>query len=554
MNSKKIEFSPVIPDYHDWELYKMGLNRAEIVDTLTRRTIEKFNGKDIVSFLEKAVYLERERIRTSKWPIDPPDEDVYWNQIRKELYKLNTDEFTDKHGNGMLLLERIVRNYAEEIIGRFNPNTHKFARVALPFFFSQILNAASAYNIRDFLGRKHQLHERIKVGGHIEQARTLANKGTLLLLPTHFSNLDSILIGWAMDMIGLPPFVYGAGLNLFNNRLVGYFMSRLGAYRVDRRKKNEIYLETLKTFSSISFEQGAHTLFFPGGTRSRFGAIENKLKLGLLGTAFEAQKKHCEFNYSDPKKIFVFPLVISYNNVLEAGSLIDDYLKQTGKEKYYIWNDESENFIASLKFVWKFFRTSSEIHLTLGEPFDLFGNKLDLEGQSFDPSGNKVNVSDYFFKEGKIHNDNQRDAQYNIALGEIVCDKLLSENLVLPSHLIAFVAFRLILKMNSKLNLYDVLRLDHEKLVIPKELFENTIQEILELLKEKASKNELKLEKRFENNVQEIIFEGIKNLSVFHMQRAIKKDKNGDYVSENLNLLYYYHNRLIGYELENYIR
>lgn len=554
MKSEKIDFPPVIPDYHHWELYKMGLKRNEIVDSLTRRTVEKFQGKDIISFLEKAVYLERERIRTNKWPIDPPDEDVYWNQIKKELYKLSTSDLQEKQTKGTLLLERIVRNYAEEIIGRFNPNTHKFARVALPFFFSQILNAASAFNIRDFFGRKHQLHERIKVSGHIAQARNLADKGTLLLLPTHFSNLDSILIGWAMDMIGLPPFVYGAGLNLFNNRLVGYFMSRLGAYRVDRRKKNEIYLETLKIYSSISFEQGAHTLFFPGGTRSRYGAIEDKLKLGLLGTAFEAQRKHCEFNYDNPKKIFVFPLVISYNNVLEAGSLIDDYLKQTGKEKYYIWNDESESFIASLKFIWKFFRTSSEIHLTLGKPFDLFGNQINESGESLDPSGNPVNVSDYFFKNGKIHYDNQRDAQYNIALGNIVCEKLLSENLVLPSHLVAFVAFRIILKLHSKLNLYDVLRLDNDELIIEKEEFENNLKSIFDLLRVKASKGEVKLEQHFEKNINELIYNGIKNLSVFHLQRPLKVNDEGNYVSENLNLLYYYHNRLMGYELENYIR
>ena len=61
---------------------------------------------------------------------------------------------------------------------------------------------------------------------------------TVIIVPTHFSNLDSILIGYAIDgIMGLPAFHYGAGLNLYDLELVAYFINRLGAYKVDRRKK-----------------------------------------------------------------------------------------------------------------------------------------------------------------------------------------------------------------------------------------------------------------------------------------------------------------------------
>ena len=87
------------------------------------------------------------------------------------------------------------------------------------------------------------------------------------MVPTHFSNLDSILIGWVIHVLGLPPFIYGAGLNLFNIKILAYFMNSLGAYKVDRRKKNPIYLEALKSYSNLAIQEGAHSLFFPGGTR-----------------------------------------------------------------------------------------------------------------------------------------------------------------------------------------------------------------------------------------------------------------------------------------------
>ena len=110
-------------------------------------------------------------------------------------------------------------------------------------------------------------------------------------------------------------FVYGAGLNLFGIRALAYFMNKLGAYKVDRRKKNLPYLETLKTYSTLAMTNGCNSLFFPGGTRSRSGAIEDKLKLGLLGTAMEAQRLNYLNNGAEAKKIFVVPVVFGYNFV-----------------------------------------------------------------------------------------------------------------------------------------------------------------------------------------------------------------------------------------------
>ena len=46
----------------------------------------------------------------------------------------------------------------------------------------------------------------------------------------------------------------------------------------------DLYKEVLKTFSQVILERGMHSIFFPGGTRSRSGAVERKLKLGLAGT------------------------------------------------------------------------------------------------------------------------------------------------------------------------------------------------------------------------------------------------------------------------------
>ena len=126
--------------------------------------------------------------------------------------------------------------------------------------------------------------------GEVDHIRSLSKIGTVVMVPTHFSNLDSVLIGWAIQYMGLPPFIYGAGLNLFNIKILAHFMNNLGAYKLDRRKKKSYISRSPQGIFKDALIKGIHTLFFPGGTRSRSGEIESRLKLGLLGSVIEAQE------------------------------------------------------------------------------------------------------------------------------------------------------------------------------------------------------------------------------------------------------------------------
>jgi glycerol-3-phosphate O-acyltransferase len=54
-------------------------------------------------------------------------------------------------------------------------------------------------------------------------------------------------------------------------------------------------------------------------------------------------------------------------------------------------------------------------------------------------------------------------------------------------------------------------------------------------------------------NTDDIIKHGLKNLGMYHPMPPLDISKNGDMVVKNMNLLYYYHNRLLGYDLEKLI-
>ena len=204
----------------------------------------------------------------------------------------------------------------------------------------------------------HLLQERLRIVGEIDELRSLSKKGTILLVPTHQSNIDSLLIGWIIHLMGLPPFAYGAGLNLFSNPFFSFFMNNLGAYTVDRQKSNTIYKHTLKNYSTRILREGVHSIFFPGGGRSQSGAIENRLKLGLLGTGLEAQIENLREGKPNPN-IYIVPMVMSYNFVFEASSLIDDYLVEAGKHRFIAIDEDSLPQMKLVNFFWKLFSSQS---------------------------------------------------------------------------------------------------------------------------------------------------------------------------------------------------
>jgi glycerol-3-phosphate O-acyltransferase len=417
------------------------------------------------------------------------------------------------------------------------------------------LNASRARGFWSIFSTRFSLQDKIHITGEVEELRALAKKGTIIMVPTHSSNLDSILIGWVISALGLPAFIYGAGLNLFNIRIFAYFMESLGAYKVDRRKKNLLYLETLKSYSSLAIQKGCHSLFFPGGTRSRSGQLEKRLKLGLLSTAIEAQRVNYQKGKRDGiHKIFIIPVTLNYNFVLEAPSLIRDYLKQKGQERYYIENDEYSTSYKISAFLLKFFTKGSDISVSIGKGLDVLGNYVDVEGNSYDKSGRQIDTQEYFTKDGKIiSHDQQREDEYTRMLSDRIVEEFHRINKVFASHLVAFTAFEIFQKKYNKLDLYNLLRIPEEDQVIPYDEFKEVFCRLLKQVHNMYNKGEVSVSPYLTGDPDDIINHGLTNVGMYHAKRPLIKNKAGQIYTQDLNLLFYYHNRLVGYNLEKYV-
>lgn len=553
MSSSSRIYPHVIPEIEDWPIYKLSQDRKNFVAEVEEFTLQRLllhSTPEVTDMLSRTIFQERVRIKEEPWKVDPPNERQFWRRTRRRLIEHSLDKPSEEAAqNNEEILRLIIHRYAEEIVGTFRKNTFLFARRFLTMFFTRLLNTAAGGSI---FGSKYRLQDRLLVTGRTEAVRGLFSKGTVVVVPTHFSNLDSILIGFAMDAFaGLPSFSYGAGLNLYNTGYTAYFMNRLGAYRVDRRKKNPVYIETLKSMSNLSIQRGVNSLFFPGGTRSRSGALETKLKMGLLGTAVEAQR--ALFQKGENTKIFIVPAILGYHFVLEAPFLIEQYLRQIGKERYMRAQDDFYNIPQLIKFTWQFFSQSSDITVAFGQPLDVLGNPVDAEGNSYDKYGNLLNVREYFLSGDVVNEDLQRESEYTKTLSERIVEQYHKDNIVLSSHLVAYAAFQLLRKQNQRLDLYGILRLPTEEYVFPKETLYDVVEQLQRHLVDLHAEGNIQLSDQIYWSPEELVRHGIKHLGAYHVDKPLHFNKAGEIVSHSFKLLFFYHNRLSTYGFENQI-
>ncbi len=557
--NKNRKYKPILEGIPDWPVYQLSKNRKEFIEEVAQRAFNSVKElrpttKRLTDELEATVYREQQRMKRNRWRVDPPDEGVFWSGVKEELVNLggNTPEEADRKADDILY--RIVHRYANEIAGNFKPNSYRVTREILKIWFSRLLNGARVKKFGAIFRREYTLRDKIQVVGKVKQLRNLASIGTVIMVPTHFSNMDSVLIGWVIHSLGLPAFIYGAGLNLFNIKIFAYFMNSLGAYKVDRRKKNLPYLETLKLYSTLAIQKGAHSLFFPGGTRSRSGNLEKQLKLGLLSSTIEAQRNiFLEANDDKPtRKIFIVPVTLNYHFVLEAPDLIDDYLSVKGQDKYLPEQDKYGSW-QLIQFLFKFFTKGSNISVSVGPGLDVLGNTVDEEGNSLDPAGRVINPRDYFVSGGKITIDKQREDEYTRMLSQRIVTEYHRINRVFASHLVAFVAFEMWQRKHPKLDLFGLLRLPEEGEEIPYEEFRETCKRVRKQIYQLKKEGKVNHATHLKGKIDLVIRHGLENVGIFHLRRPLLLNKEGNVITKDFNTLFYYHNRLTGYDLEKFI-
>lgn len=511
----------------------------EVVERVTRDSLDRAwssPSESLSYLLNEAAYVELARLEGRSDPGSQTDH-ALWSDIARSMGRATEEENAER-------LRSLVRRFAGEIVGHFRPNVFKFATKVLPTSLSYVLSRG----MKPDPARLGALRDRLVIEGEVGKLRRLAEVGTIIYVPTHSSHLDSILVTWAMHEARLPAVVYGADKNLFNHPLMAFFMANLGAYRVDRERGFRLYRRVLKAYSQVLLEYGYHSMFFPAGKRSRSNEFPDTLKLGLLSTALEAYTENV-LRGRKQRPVFVVPVTINYHAVLEARTLIDDALREDGQRRAIIRDDEFSDVRAIARYV----RASLDNRLTTTvrfcTPMDVFGNAVDQDGESVDQQGRRVDPVKYLWVNGEVAPDEERDRAYTRLLASRIVDAYRRNNVIHPIHIVSLALIEHVRRAHPTWTYQRTLRFAKGDGMAEAVAIGET-ERLVRLARRDASEARYRLSRAVKTQTAAQMLDDV--LALFaSLDGEPPASRSGRRIRlQDPKLLFYYANRLRGYDLE----
>ncbi|KAL1917548.1 uncharacterized protein VTP21DRAFT_3941 [Calcarisporiella thermophila] len=205
--------------------------------------------------------------------------------------------------------------------------------------------------------------------------RAQEKKHSLIILPSHKSHVDYLVISYIFFRLGLALPHIAAGDNL-NFPVVGPFLKGAGAFYIRRSWGGDRLYTAIATQYVHELLDLGHTLqCFVEGTRSRTGKLLPP-KLGILKIVLEY------FLSPDTpidKDAILVPMNIGYDKVIETESYVNELLGNP-KEKESLWGLATNTRLLQLKM--------GRIDVRFGKPFSMreFINKQFAGRQGFNPN------------------------------------------------------------------------------------------------------------------------------------------------------------------------
>lgn len=146
----------------------------------------------------------------------------------------------------------------------------------------------------------------------IETVRKLVPKYPVVLLPTHRSYVDFLVVSYAFFHYNMPVPVIAAGQDFLNMKLMGTLMRHAGAFYIRRSfGKDKLYWTLFMEYVKTHIVNGEAPLeFFIEGTRSRSAKSLNP-KYGLFTAVLEP------FFKAEVPDVILVPVSVSYDRTLE---------------------------------------------------------------------------------------------------------------------------------------------------------------------------------------------------------------------------------------------
>ncbi|HEV7734696.1 MAG TPA: glycerol-3-phosphate 1-O-acyltransferase [Candidatus Binatia bacterium] len=183
----------------------------------------------------------------------------------------------------------------------------------------------------------------------------LAQRHPVVFLPSHKSNLDHLVLQYALHENGHPPNHTAGGINM-NFFPVGPLIRRSGVFFIRRTfKDNPVYKFVLRHYIDYLIEKRFSLEWYIEGGRSRSGKLLPP-RFGLLANVVDAYRR------GKSEDVHLIPVAIAYDQIQDVGAYTAE---QRGGAK------QRENFGWFVNVVRGLRRRFGDIHIRFGEPVSL---------------------------------------------------------------------------------------------------------------------------------------------------------------------------------------
>src|SRR5438874_431878 len=189
---------------------------------------------------------------------------------------------------------REARRYLREIAASHSPRLIHLAANLIRFMYTRGYGETLHYD-REQLG----------------DLAALGQRHPLVFLPSHKSNLDSLVLKYALYENGLPPNHTAGGINM-NFFPMGALMRRTGIFFIRRSfKDNEVYKFVLHHYIDYLVEKRFPLEWYIEGTRSRSGKLMPP-RFGLLAYVVDAYRR------GKSEDVLLVPVSIAYDQIQDV--------------------------------------------------------------------------------------------------------------------------------------------------------------------------------------------------------------------------------------------
>lgn len=189
----------------------------------------------------------------------------------------------------------------------------------------------------------------------LERVYALAQRHPVVFLPSHKSNLDHLVLQYALHENGHPPNHTAGGINM-NFFPVGPLVRRSGVFFIRRTfKDNPVYKFVLRLYIDYLIEKRFPLEWYIEGGRSRSGKLLPP-RFGLLANVVDAYRR------GRSEDVYLIPVAIAYDQIQDVGAYTAEQRGATKERESFGW------FVGVVRGLRRRF---GDIYIRFGEPLSI---------------------------------------------------------------------------------------------------------------------------------------------------------------------------------------